>query len=245
MSHSNVSVAEAEVASVAFVPLLEERLPSCRAGTELSGLPLVSKLLAEMGQPLADLARRVRRAGPFEGAAVVLLAGCRREAGCSILAAALAAAAARERAVLLIDADLSRPGLSASLGATRRAGWEEAVRGRCSFEEPVQHPDEAGILSFLPLRQPVADPEGLLRQPVLPSWLARLRREYGLIVLDGGSVEETAPGWAPLADGALLICDARRTSASEWAAAWDRLEQAGTSVLGIVETFVEGNRPGR
>jgi Mrp family chromosome partitioning ATPase len=242
VSRTNASVAETEVASVAFVPLLEDRLPPCRPGTKLAMLPLVDVLLRELGQPLANLARRVRRAGPFDGAAVVLLAGCGRGAGCSTLAVALAAAAARERAVLLVDADLGRTGLSALLGASGRTGWEEAVRGLCAFEEPVQHPDEAGVLAFLPLRQPVADPEGLIRQPVLPSWLARLRREYSLIVLDGGTVQDTATRWAPLTDGALLVCDARRTSASDWAAAWDQLEQAGSSVLGIVETFVEGSR---
>jgi hypothetical protein len=71
----------------------------------------------------------------------------------------------------------------------------------------------------------------------LAGWLGRLRHEYGLVIMDAGLVEN-AVGWGPWADTALIICDPSRACDAEWTTAWDRLEESGTHVLGIIETRV-------
>ena len=231
-----------EVGSVAFRPCPEAPAPVPPRRGNPFRLPPVEWLLRELGQPLAQLARRVRRLGPLDGGAVVLLTGCRPGVGCSTVSLALAGAAARERPALLLDGDLDRAGLSALFGGPP-VGWEQALRGLCPLGPPRRHPGPGTTLAFLPLRPPVTDPERLLAEPALPAWLARLRRDYGLIVLDGGAVQGPGARWAPLADCALLVCDSGQAPANDWAEAWDRLEEGGTSVLGIVETLVESRPP--
>jgi Mrp family chromosome partitioning ATPase len=233
---------EPEVGAVAFVPLASRPAPVPRRPVHVPGMPVVNVLLRALGQPLADVARRARRLGPLNGGAVVLLTGCGRGVGCSTVSLGLAAAATGERSVLLVDGDLGQAGLSRSLGPCR-FDWEQVVRGLCSLAQALRHPDREGILSFLPLHGPVGDPDALLKHSALPAWLARLRREYGLIVLDGGDVEHGGVRWAPFADAALLVCEPGKTEAADWARGWDHLEEGGTSVMGVIETFVDDGPP--
>jgi Mrp family chromosome partitioning ATPase len=234
MMYAKPSSAEPAVASVAFVPVQPGPAPAAREAVTFPGLPLVNRLLQELDQPLTRLARQARRAGPLGHAAVVLLTGSRPGIGCSTVALALAAAAARERPVLLLDAHLDRAGLSGWLRHPPAVGWDDAVGGRCSLEQAVLYPAGPGVLPFLPLRQPVADPQGFLRQPALRAWFAGLRGDHGLVILDGGPVASLPAEWAHLVDGAFLV------AADAWTDARDMLEERGLAVLGVVETLVEG-----
>jgi receptor protein-tyrosine kinase len=200
-------------------------------------VPLLDKILAELGDSLKDLARCIRRVGPVQGGTTVLLTGCRRSVGCSTMAAALAAAAAQDRSVLLIDADLSQPSLANLLGVQATFGWDDYVEKRCFFEEALHDLSGSQAPDFMALAHP-ADPQTrLLSRPELPSWLAQCRQDYGLIILDGGSIQEAAARWTPWADVALVVCPSSQTLAEDWAVTWDRLEEGGTHVLGIVETM--------
>jgi Mrp family chromosome partitioning ATPase len=212
--------------------------PAARPSVDFSGVPLADRLWHELAQPLTDLALQARRRGPREGGTVLLLTGCRRGAGCSTVALALAQAAATEMPVLLAEGDLDRPGLSALSGTQAPFGWEEVVRGQCSFAEALHGVDRREGLAFFPLKQPVADPGRLWAHPALQVWLAQLRQTYGLVVLDGGPAGQTGCRWAARADVAVLVCDAGRQPGYDWAPVWDRLEEGGAEVLGIVETFV-------
>jgi hypothetical protein len=136
-----------------------------------------------------------------------------------------------------MDGDLTGRGLSGLAEEPTRFGWTDALQGAGPFDQALQ--SVAGHdLAFLPLRGANADSDLILSHAALPLWLARLRREFRLLVLDGGSLPEGGAGWARWADVALLICDASRTTPSERAQGWDRLEAEGAHVLGIVETFV-------
>jgi Mrp family chromosome partitioning ATPase len=195
-------------------------------------------MVGELGHSLEDVTRRVERLGPVSKGTVVLLTGCRRSAGCTVTAAALATAAAACRSVLLIDGDMSKPGLAEAAGLRPAFGWDEAVFRLCPLDQVIRHLDAGQQVPCLPLRQSVVRPEDLLTQAASQQWLARLRDEYRLIVIDGGAVGQSGALWAPYVDAALVVCDSGRTLADEWARAWDRLEEGGTHVLGIIETFV-------
>jgi Mrp family chromosome partitioning ATPase len=241
MSAMDARSAKLEVGAVAFVPVAASHARSSRRPVNLSHVPLVDTLLRELAQPLTDLSRRIRRIGPVDGGAIVLLTGYRRGVGCSTVAAALAGAAAAERPVLLIDGDLHQAGVSSLLGTSAPFGWRQGIEGHCSPEQPLQRVDPEGRLWLLPFREPVGDAPALLKHPAVPGWLARWRHNYSLIVIDGGPVAETGTLWAPLADGILLVCDAGagRGPEDRWAHAWDDLEAEGGAVLGIVETLIE------
>jgi Mrp family chromosome partitioning ATPase len=59
-----------------------------------------------------------------------------------------------------------------------------------------------------------------------------------MVFLDGGSVESGAVQWAPWVDAVLIVSDPSRAAGRDWTNSWDRFEESGTHVLGIVETFV-------
>lgn len=225
------------VSAVTFAPLPEETARG-RADAARADRSPVRQVVQDLRPELLDLARRARRIGPLDTGTLVLLAGCSRGAGCSTLALALAAAAAEETSVLVIDADMKNRGLSRAVDDPVAAGWEEAVRGQCSFEQPLRYTDVGRRVALLPLRQPVADPAELLARPAFRIWLPLLRQHNGLVVIDGGPVAEGGDAWSAWADVALLVCDARRPAGRERAQGWDRLEEGGTHVLGVVETFV-------
>lgn len=230
-----------KVSSVAFAPVTDEQASPAPTVVEFAELEPVNHILGELRQPLLELARRARRLGPVDSGAMLLLAGCGRGVGSSMLSLALAGAAASEMSVMLIDGDLNHPGLSEMLDLPPELGWEEAVRGRCPFDKPVQYADDAGVVSFLPLQQPVSDPGDLMSKPALRVWLPQLRQDYGLIIVDGGSVFNTGSKWAPWVDVSVLLCDARKKHLQDWAPAWDALEKGETHVLGVVETFATGD----
>jgi Mrp family chromosome partitioning ATPase len=205
---------------------------------DLAELPVVPQLLEGLERPLADLARRVRRMGPLDGGSIVLLAGCRRGVGCSTVALALAAAAAAERRVLLLDGDLDRAGLSTLLcGACRGAGWEAYVHGGQITEPVLAAVDCADMLTFLPLGGPAVDPQQFVNEPAVAELLAQWRGDYGLTVIDAGTVGDSGSLWGPATDAVLLVCDSSQPE--DWGESWDRLEGSGAQVLGIVETALQ------
>lgn len=235
MSRRPAEAAETKLASVSFTPL--PGAEGERPVVDFAGVAPVDSLLGALRQPLLELARRTRRLGPADTGAMLLLAGCGRGVGTSMLALALAGAAAAEMPVMLIDGDLGHPGLSEMLDQPAELGWEDAVRGLCDFDRPVQYADSNGRIAFLPLQRAVSDPGELMCKPALRVWLPQLRQDYGLIIVDGGSVFNTGSKWAPWVDVSMLACDARKKHVQDWAPAWDALEKGESHVLGILETF--------
>ncbi len=226
-----------ETTSVAFLPLAEGQPEGNEAPVDLSRFPMARRIVTRLENSLAQLARRARRLGPVDGGAVVLLTGCQAVAGCSTLALALAATACRDERTALVDADFHQAGLTRQLSQPPDIGWEDVVQGR-SFEDAGHSLDSQGSLSFFPLGAPLADPDELLTSPGLAGWLARLRQDFALSFVDGGSLLTGGAKWAPWVDAALVVCRSGPELAEDWARAWDQLEEGGTHVLGIIETFV-------
>src|SRR5262249_48881616 len=139
--------------------------------------------------------------------------------------------------VLLIDGDLDTRGLSIRMNEPPEAGWEDVVQGFCPPDQAVYSIEPPPGFAFLPLRETEPDPVHLLGQPALPEWQNQLRYDYDLILIDGGSVARSGVQWAPWVDVALVVCDANQKLAGDWALGWDRLEEGGAAVMGIIETF--------
>jgi Mrp family chromosome partitioning ATPase len=224
--------------SVAFLPARPATdMPVHEAMMHSDRLGLVDRLLSEVGQALEQLARRIRRLGRADGGTVALLTGCRHEVGCTAIALALATAAAREHAVVLMDGDVSRRGLSKLLAKPAAVGWDDALRGAGSLDTALQHLDFPPSMGFLALRDTGPTASDLPSLIELTPWQNRLREQFDLLIIDGGSVWESGGRWASWSDVALTVCDSGQKLAHDWAKAWDCLEEGGAYVLGIVETF--------
>lgn len=216
---------------------------------DFSKFPIVQRILEKLGAPLCEVSRRARRVGPVDAGTMVLLAGCREGAGCSTTALACAAAASTEFPTALVDvAHPSRKSLSENRSLTQllvgqtTVGWNDVVSGVAAFQEAVHPVDSREGLAFFPK----SEDQGLgfrtsdfgFSHAGLAGWLGRLRQDYGLVFLDGGLVESGAVEWAPWVDAVLIVCDPSQTADADWTRAWDRFEESGAHVLGIVETLV-------
>jgi len=245
---SLTTVAQGESLSVAFEPRHETRDSLVRA-SDFSKFPIVQQILEKLGQSLLELGRRARRVGPVDIGTIVLLAGCQEGAGCSTAALACAAAASTECLTALVDVANSNSkyspvnqSLTQLVIGLATVGWEQIVSGVAPIQDVVQHIDSHESLAFFPR----SDTQGMgfrtsdfgFSHAGLAGWLGRLRQDYGLVFLDGGSVESGAIQWAPWVDGVLMVSDPRQTPEADRTRTWDRFEEGGTHVLGIVETFV-------
>jgi Mrp family chromosome partitioning ATPase len=227
-----------EVASVSFARVEDALTPRVSEPTALTWPTPVERMASELGQRLLELARKARRLGPVDQGAVLLVAGCSQDCGVTSLALALGRAASAEYSVGLLDGNLLNADLSRLASRSIHQDWTDALFGTCSFADAQLVLDADRRLTILPLKRAVRAATLAGHSP--GEVLSALRQERELVIVDGGPI--TACHWTEGADASLLVCDPRRTPQKHWAAAWDRLEQGGSQVMGVVEvntTFPE------
>jgi polysaccharide biosynthesis transport protein len=148
---------------------------------------------------------------------------------------ALTLASADER-VLLIDADLRRPSLSALLKTRSTPGLSDVVNGRAKLEAAV-HRVPGTRLSLMPSGTPVdRNPSDLLAKAAFRDLLAAVRGHFDRVVVDTApaGVVADALTLAPLADGVLVVAHSGRVTTGALAQVLERLMQARAHVLGLV-----------
>src|SRR4051794_30808802 len=113
---------------------------------------------------------------------VLLFTSCHRAEGRTTLVLTLSRFLARRPGrTLLVDADLTGPMLARQLGLRPRAGLGDVVEdGLALAEALIDAPDDH--LSLLPLRGPVARPRDFLAGAGWACLMARLRREFDLVL---------------------------------------------------------------
>jgi Mrp family chromosome partitioning ATPase len=171
---------------------------------------------------------------------LLLFTSCHRAEGRTTLVLTLARALARRTGrTLLVDADLTGPMLARQLGLRPRVGLDDVVEsGLAVAEALIDAPDDH--LGILPLRAPVVRPRDFLASPAWSCLLARLRREFDLVLLDG------SPLFAGLSaavlhrsvDAAILVHNRALTGERALLRAREVLDAGGIPLLGLAETFV-------
>ena len=171
---------------------------------------------------------------------VLLFTSCHRAEGRTTLVLTVARALARRPGrTLLVDGDLTGPMLARQLGLRPRVGLDDVVEGNMALSDAlVDAPDDH--LVVLPLRAPIARPREFLASPAWSCLLARLRREFDLVLIDG------SPLFAGLSaavlhrsvDAAILVHNRALTGERALLRAREVLEAGGVPLLGLAETFV-------
>jgi hypothetical protein len=92
----------------------------------------------------------------------------------------------------------------------------------------------------LPLRRPVARPREFLAAPAWSTTLGRLRRDFDLVLIDGGPLFAglSTPNPPRSVDAAILVHNRTLTGQRALLRAREALEGAGIPLLGLAETFV-------
>lgn len=156
--------------------------------------------------------------------------------GKSTVALYLAATLAKGNArVLLIDADMRRPGLHKYFGTPAGPGLAELLNKELPSVD-VSFPDGLENLALLPAGEAKRNPGDLVLSPMWAEFLASVKSQFDYILVDTPPVAATddAAALAPKADGVLFVVRAMSTSARVARSALDGLRQRHARVLGLV-----------
>jgi len=209
------------------------------------------RLVRQMPNAWDGVVSRLLEQNPMRGSQVVGIAGCRRGAGCTTVLLCLAKRLTELGvSIAMVDADLGRPDLARQLAVAVQSGWDDVLRDGLPLRDVmVESRSDRAVL--LPTREPMpAAQQGTGGLPASIS-LGVLRRHYRLVLVDLGPLLDVP--YEPLAmgligqagiDSVLLVHDVRQPNEVDRLQATSRLHQAGTTVIGITETFAAVDRGG-
>lgn len=143
------------------------------------------------------------------------------------------------RNVLLIDTDLRRPQLHATLGAPSVPGLTEYLTGQADPLSIIQHGAGLGIY-FIPAGKEVHNPAELLASGLLQKLLDRLAPSFDWVLLDSPPAVplHDASVLADMCDGVLMVVQAASTPYD--VAQKARLELQSKNLIGVVLNQVAG-----
>ncbi len=171
--------------------------------------------------------------------AALLVTSAGANEGKSITAANLACALAEDsrRKVVLVDADLRTPAQHRLFGLDHTRGLSDYLAGGTMFEMVVQR-WRLPNLWVLPAGRTPPNPAELLGGKRMDDLLARLRRDYDTLILDGPAVLPHAEpaALAPRVDGTLLVVRLLETGCADARRAVEELKRARANVVGAVVT---------
>jgi capsular exopolysaccharide synthesis family protein len=144
------------------------------------------------------------------------------------------------RKVLLIDGDLRRPRLHKVFGVPNTWGlsdllWRDTPLETTPIAQMV-HPTEVSWLCLLPAGSCGVPPTNLFYSPRMSRLMARLRREFEMIMIDAPPMIHLADArvLGRLADGVILVVRAGQTTTESARSAIQRFAEDGTRVIGTV-----------
>ncbi|MDP4021779.1 chromosome partitioning protein [Methylobacterium sp. NEAU 140] len=142
--------------------------------------------------------------------------------------------ARRGRAVVLIEANWSRPALAAAYGLRERPGFADIVAGDVAPGRGVHRVAER--LSVVPAGSPGAIRRATLDDGRVEDFLALVDARFDLAILDCEPITEIgdAAALAPFVDGFVVVIGAERTRRAVARRALADLKAAGGAPLGVV-----------
>ncbi|WP_214405084.1 polysaccharide biosynthesis tyrosine autokinase [Pseudonocardia lacus] len=156
----------------------------------------------------------------------------------SVCNLAIAVAAAGTR-LLVVEADLRRPGVVNLLGLDGAVGLTDILAGRLRFEDVVQHWAGGGFDVLASGALP-PNPSELLGSRQMADLLAALRTRYDVVLVDTPPLLPVtdAAAVAPETDGAILACRYNETTREQVGRAVEALAAVSAPVLGTLFTMV-------
>jgi non-specific protein-tyrosine kinase len=220
-------------------------LPTLGAILRMKGDPGRSEIyrLATLLQPRSPVAEAYRSlrtniefAAVDEPVPILLVTSSIPSEGKTTTAANLAVAFAQAgRQVLLVDADLRKPGIHRILDLPNAHGLTTLLRSDDAGIDTLTHATEQEHLRVLTTGSLPPNPAELLGSQRFRSVLARLAESADLVILDSPPLQAVTDAaiLAALADGTLLVVDAGRTRRGAVRQGREALAKAGARVLGV------------
>ena len=202
--------------------------------------PTVRALEREHGPRFDQLADALVSARVMSQTRSLFFTSCHRSEGRTTLVLGLARALARRPGrTVLVDADLSGPMLARSLGIRPRFGLDDVLDGSATLADALlDAPDDH--LAVLPLRGAMARPREVLVAAPWATTMARLRRDFDHVLIDGSPLFAglNAVALPRAVDAAILVHNRKLTGDRAVRRAQEVLDAGGIPLLGLAETFV-------
>jgi polysaccharide biosynthesis transport protein len=144
--------------------------------------------------------------------------------------------AQRGSRVLLVDADLRRPGVHRLFGLTPREGLSSVISGSGKIENAILPCPEVPSLSILPAGPVPPQPTELLGSAVMRDLIAHWRTEFDHIIIDTPPCLAVTDAvlLSPEVDRVILVARSGQTTRPALRRACDLLLQVNARVMGIV-----------
>ncbi|HEV2175348.1 MAG TPA: polysaccharide biosynthesis tyrosine autokinase, partial [Nitrospira sp.] len=138
--------------------------------------------------------------------------------------------------VLLVDADLRRPGLEKLFGLTSREGLSTLISGSSKVEDVILPCPEVPSLWILPAGPIPPQPAELLGSTVMKEHIARWRNEFDHVIIDTPPCLSVTDAvlLSPEADRVILVARSGQTTRPALRRACGLLLQVNARVMGIV-----------
>lgn len=149
--------------------------------------------------------------------------------------------------VLIIDADLRRPGIATALGLPENSrGLSSLLSGAHSLDEALRQFEAVPNLWVLPGGPRPPNPADLLSSPTMEKVLHELRERFEHLVLDSAPLlmVTDATILSTLVDGVVLVVESGVTPRGAVVRAHKILESAGGRILGTVLNKLDLRRDG-
>ena len=152
------------------------------------------------------------------------------------LAVALAQAGRR---VLLVDGDLRRPRVAASLGLDSSAGLTTVLVGSAELKETIQVHEATGLHLLASGAKP-PNPTEILQSRVTQALMLELRELYDMVIIDAPPLLPVADAavLATITDGAIIVTRHGHTTREQLAEAVGRIDAVGARLFGVVFNMV-------
>lgn len=207
--------------------------PEAPAGEALPGIP------AEFHRELAGLRHTIESALPGRTTRVVQFAAAVAGEGTTTVAANFARVLAQDATqnVLVVDANVRRPGLALFFGLAENPGLRELIDADAVAEterylQAVERPN----LHVLTATEAMGDQAQVFAPEALREFWSQVGRRYHWVIVDGAPVieapETTIVG--STVDTTVIVIQAARTKRGIVQRAMERFTKAGVPVLGAV-----------
>ena len=147
--------------------------------------------------------------------------------------------------VLLIDADLRRPGIHKALGMGPRSGLSNVLTGSADIEQAITRSPLIPSLSILPAGTPPPNPAELLASTNTRDLIDSLRHEFDHIVIDTPPTLSVTDAvvLSTRADAVVLVIRSGRTTKQALRRARELLLRVNARVTGILLNAVDLSSP--
>lgn len=145
--------------------------------------------------------------------------------------------------VLLVDADLRRPGLASLFALEGSVGLTSVLLGRIGLTEATQRHSSTGLAVLTSGAVP-PNPAELLQSRAMRQLLDQARRDHDVVIIDAPPLLPVADAAlvAAQADGAVLVVRHGKTTRDQLTHAMQRLRAVGARPLGVTLNMAPSRR---